>query len=223
MGINPNNYPTGFNLPAQFPNDFKVFFKTFAEMIDLGIDSNKAFTYYRGMLSFCLEDNQLYIWEPKNARKAQSEGVMPIGFTYPSNTPNAFGIEYANIEYNFFSYRYNVTGYVNFLYGTLKQNGTQPPVLSVKSLDIPLDLQIALTYEGVGEFQITHPLFTQPNDLHIEMPAVSNNSEKLEFVKTSIAEDGTIRISTVDDANVLQNDILFDHPISIYYFGSNVV
>ena len=221
--MQPNNYPTGFFLPSQFPLDFKLYFKTLAEMLDLGLNNNLAFTYYWGMIVYCKEDNQLYIWEPVNARKAQSKGLLENGFTYPPGSPNSNGITYENVTFNFFHYRYSITGYINYLYGSISQEGTDNPVLVIKSTDLPNDENLNLFYDSQGNFRITHPLFSDPMKLHVEIPAISNILDDIYFVKTSIAGDGDIRISTVDIDNNVVNSVLTEHPISIYYFGSNIV
>ena len=94
-----NDIPTGLRVPSQIPLDIKEYFATLADMLDLGTNNNKAFTYYKGFRAYCVENDNIYIW--KEAIPELGPGLLPSNFTYPNGT-ECFGVYYSNKEYNFF-------------------------------------------------------------------------------------------------------------------------
>ena len=94
-----NDIPTGLRVPSQIPLDIKEYFATLADMLDLGTNDNKAFTYYKGFRAYCVENDNIYIW--KEAIPELGPGLLPSNFTYPNGT-ECFGVDYSNKEYNFF-------------------------------------------------------------------------------------------------------------------------
>lgn len=94
-----NDIPTGLRVPSQIPLDIKEYFATLADMLDLGTNDNKAFTYYKGFRAYCVENDNIYIW--KEAVPELGPGLLPSNFTYPNGT-ECFGVDYSNKEYNFF-------------------------------------------------------------------------------------------------------------------------
>ena len=94
-----NDIPTGLRVPSQIPLDIKEYFATLADMLDLGTNNNKAFTYYKGFRAYCVENDKIYIW--KEAIPELGPGLLPSNFTYPNGT-ECFGVDYSNKEYNFF-------------------------------------------------------------------------------------------------------------------------
>ena len=94
-----NDIPTGLRVPSQIPLDIKEYFATLADMLDLGTNNNKAFTYYKGFRAYCVENDKIYIW--REAVPELGDGLLPNNFTYPNGT-ECFGVDYSNKEYNFF-------------------------------------------------------------------------------------------------------------------------
>lgn len=94
-----NDIPTGLRVPSQIPLDIKEYFATLADMLNLGTNNNKAFTYYKGFRAYCVENDKIYIW--KEVVPELGDGLLPSNFTYPNGT-ECFGVDYSNKEYNFF-------------------------------------------------------------------------------------------------------------------------
>ena len=94
-----NDIPTGLRVPSQIPLDIKEYFATLADIMDLGTNNNKAFTYYKGFRAYCVENDNIYIW--REAVPELGPGLLPSNFTYPNET-ECFGVDYSNKEYNFF-------------------------------------------------------------------------------------------------------------------------
>lgn len=94
-----NDIPTGLNVPSQIPLNIKEYFATLADLLNLGTDNQKAFTYYKGFRAFCVENNNIYIW--KEALPELGAGLLPSNFTYPNGT-QCYGVDYSNKEYNFY-------------------------------------------------------------------------------------------------------------------------
>ena len=57
-----NDIPTGLRVPSQIPLDIKEYFATLADLLNLGTNDQKAFTYYKGFRAFCVENNNIYVW-----------------------------------------------------------------------------------------------------------------------------------------------------------------
>lgn len=90
----------GARVTTQIPLDEKCYFLTLALMTNLGTSNNLAFTYYEGMIVFCLETKIYYIWQEVIT------GVTSINnltFIYPVNS-NIGGIDYSNRSFNFVKY-----------------------------------------------------------------------------------------------------------------------
>ena len=94
-----NDIPTGLRVPSQIPLDVKEYFATLADLINLGADNNKAFTYYKGFRAYCVETDKIYIW--KEVEPELGDGELPIPFTYP-NGVETYGVDYSNKTYNFY-------------------------------------------------------------------------------------------------------------------------
>lgn len=89
---------TGINVPAQFPLNPKGYFKTLAEMRDLGVHNYKAYGYYKGMPVQCAENDTTYIWRESLENE---QGVLDEPFVYPNGVV-ANGIDYSGLAFNFF-------------------------------------------------------------------------------------------------------------------------
>lgn len=85
---------SGLNVATQQPLDIKTYFKTLAELQDLGSSNANAFRYYEGMLVYCLETNSNFRW------KESTSGALLTSFTYPASTISN-GIDYSLRLFNF--------------------------------------------------------------------------------------------------------------------------
>lgn len=94
-----NDIPTGLRVPAQIPLDAKVFKLSQADLADLGLNNNLAFTYYKGMIAYCSEEQTRWEWREPNSE--QEVGLLPTHYTYPDNLV-VFGADYSTKQYNFF-------------------------------------------------------------------------------------------------------------------------
>lgn len=93
-----NNIPTGLLVPAQVPLDAKLYIADEASLMNLGIASNLAYTYYEGMIVYCVAEKRRYEWREGAVGEV---GLLPTGFTYPSPLV-VNGIDYSNRTFNFF-------------------------------------------------------------------------------------------------------------------------
>lgn len=97
---NAGDIPQSLRLPQMAPLDDKNQVKTLSELIDLGEQNKKAFTYYRGMIVFCHEDKKRYEWTDQLENE---EGLLPVNFKYPRGSVHD-DINYSNLEFNFIEY-----------------------------------------------------------------------------------------------------------------------
>lgn len=93
-----NNIPVGLLVPAQVPLDAKLYVNNEASLLNLGTANNLAFTYYEGMIVYCVAEKRRYEWREGTVGEV---GLLSTGFTYP--TPLVVnGITYSNRTFNFF-------------------------------------------------------------------------------------------------------------------------
>tara|TARA_A100000172_G_C3044260_1_gene111865 strand:- start:50807 stop:52510 length:1704 start_codon:yes stop_codon:yes gene_type:complete len=97
-----------------FPLDAKSLFETLDEMKDLGEANSKAFTYYEGMISYCVETNETYRWEEVTFG---SNGLITPSFVYPPNTI-VKGKDYSERIFNFVLDSSQSSGIVKSLFYT---------------------------------------------------------------------------------------------------------
>lgn len=93
-----NNIPTGLLVPAQVPLDAKLYIADEASLMNLGIANNLAYTYYAGMIVYCVAEKRRYEWREGAIGEV---GLLPVGFTYPSPLV-VNGFDYSNKTFNFF-------------------------------------------------------------------------------------------------------------------------
>jgi hypothetical protein len=140
-----NNIPTKLRLPAQLPLDAKTTVATLSELETLGTNDNLAFTYYKGMLVYCTENDKFYQWRP--VEEGDTGGTLASDFTYPNGIISEDGIDYSNAIYNFFEKVYltpeNVESFVN-LYNVgngskIYKEGTRFDLKTISSPNIIID------------------------------------------------------------------------------------
>lgn len=94
-----NDIPAGLRVPAQIPLDGKVYFASQSNLADLGPSNNLAFTYFKGMIAYCAQEQTRWEWREPNY--PGEVGLLSSAFVYPSNL-TIFGIDYSGKSYNFF-------------------------------------------------------------------------------------------------------------------------
>lgn len=93
-----NDIPTGLRVPAPAPLDSKLYVLTYSSLESLGASNNLAYSYYKGMVVYCVETDKYYKWRPKEGSEV---GTLAEDFTYP-NPFISNGITYSGQVYNFF-------------------------------------------------------------------------------------------------------------------------
>lgn len=93
-----NNIPTGLLVPAQVPLDAKLYVANEASLLNLGVSNNLAYTYYEGMIVYCVAEQKRYEWREGAIGEI---GLLPVGFTYPSPLV-VNGVDYSNRTFNFY-------------------------------------------------------------------------------------------------------------------------
>ena len=103
---------TSLSTNSQIPLDSKTYFKTLADLSDLGASDNRAFKYYENMIVQCIENDKEYIWREWNS--LNEPGLLPQAFEYPPNSI-VDGIDYSNRFFNFFEYQLFTDSQINRL------------------------------------------------------------------------------------------------------------
>lgn len=99
MSNSVNDIPAGLRVPAQIPLDAKVYKLSQADLSNLGPSNNLAYTYFKGMIAYCAQEQTRWEWrEPKFVGEV---GLLSSNFVYPDNL-SIFGIDYSLKTYNFF-------------------------------------------------------------------------------------------------------------------------
>lgn len=95
--MSANSIPTSLIVPAQLPLDSKVHVASETVLSNLGVNNNLAFTYYEGMLAYCVLQKTRWEW-----REVNGSGTKLLGtdFTYPNNLVVG-GVTYSNKIFNF--------------------------------------------------------------------------------------------------------------------------
>lgn len=96
-----SNIPTGLKINSQIPLDVKGYALNEATLAYLGVDDNLAFTYHEGLRVVCIEERKVYEWREVGVGE-ENTGLVAVDFTYPSDLPEVYGIDYSNRTFNFF-------------------------------------------------------------------------------------------------------------------------
>ena len=95
---NMNDQPVGIRVVSQIPLDGKLYFLSESSLSNLGINNNLAYTYYSGMLAYCVEEGTRWEWREVGIGEV---GLIPVNFTYPIGVI-VHGVDYSAKVYNFF-------------------------------------------------------------------------------------------------------------------------
>lgn len=99
MSQDYNNLPKGNRVQTQIPLDVKEYSLNESTLSYLGLNDNLAFTYNKGLVVYCIEENTRWEWNEVEIGEENS-GLLPLDFTYPDNHI-VFNIDYSNKKYNF--------------------------------------------------------------------------------------------------------------------------
>lgn len=143
-----NNIPVGLNITTQIPLDVKTISLTESNLASLGIDNNKAFTYYDGLKVYCLDTRKTYEWRERKV--GDTNGLITLDFTYPANTV-AFGITYSNKIFNFFEVPFVLSSDIKEI---VSPNNT------VNITETPTQIQLTVTPSNGSETKIINGLQT---------------------------------------------------------------
>jgi len=86
-------------LQSQYPLDIKVWATNVLELIDLGVNNEKTFSYYSGMFAYDMGTNNIYRWVQWDSSNV-IQGLIPGGYTYPSCHKNDL-YDYSDKTFNF--------------------------------------------------------------------------------------------------------------------------
>lgn len=99
MSNEANNIANGLEVSTQLPLDGKTYFKTLADVKNLGAGNVNAYKYYEGMPAYCVANSTSYRWREKVGAEV---GLIVADFVYPAGaTVNA--INYGGRSFNFFA------------------------------------------------------------------------------------------------------------------------
>lgn len=107
--MNYTDVPNARFLSAQSPLDSKNHVNTLAELKDLGENAFKAYTYYKGMLIYCHENNTRYEWTDDLTDKKK---LLTKDFIYP-NGINYNEFIYSNKRFNFIPFKTSSNIYIS--------------------------------------------------------------------------------------------------------------
>ena len=144
-----NNIIGGLNIPTQIPLDVKTVSLTESALSSLGIDNNKAFTYYDGLKVYCLDTRKTYEWREVETGE-ENTGLVTLDFTYPNNTIT-FGVNYSNKTFNFFEIQ-------SVLPSDIKD--IVSPNNSVNIVETPTQIQLTVIPSNGSETKIVNGLQT---------------------------------------------------------------
>lgn len=91
----------GLYVNSQIPLSVKEYFPDEASMLNLGQDNHKAYSYFKGMIVYCVEERKRYEWR-EVLEDEPVAGMLEDGFTYPNGLSPVFGVDYSGKTYNFF-------------------------------------------------------------------------------------------------------------------------
>jgi hypothetical protein len=96
--MSANNIPAGLKVPTQTPLDAKVHVASQAVLSNLGTSNNLAFTYYEGMIVYCVAEKTRWEWREVGGTGTK---LLVTDFTYPNNLV-VDGVTYSNRIFNFY-------------------------------------------------------------------------------------------------------------------------
>lgn len=95
-----NNIITSLLVTGQIPLDAKSVVANSSILTDLGINNYKAYTYYDGLIVYCIEERVRYEWR-EVSNLIGTPTLLTNNFTYPDNII-VNNIDYSNKQYNFY-------------------------------------------------------------------------------------------------------------------------
>ena len=96
--MSANNIPAGLKVPTQTPLDAKLHVASQAVLSNLGSNNNLAYTYYEGMIVYCVAQKTRWEWREVGGTGTK---LLVTDFTYPNNLV-VDGVTYSNRIFNFY-------------------------------------------------------------------------------------------------------------------------
>lgn len=96
--MSANNIPAGLKVPTQTPLDAKLHVASQAVLSNLGTNNNLAYTYYEGMVVYCVAERTRWEWREVGGTGTK---LLITDFTYPNNLV-VDGVTYSNKVFNFY-------------------------------------------------------------------------------------------------------------------------
>lgn len=214
MSLVSEDIAKSLNVALQQPLDSKTFFKTISEVKDLGVNSNKAFTYYEGMEIYVLETNTKYIW--KEIQFGET-GIMGQSYAYPPNTIQN-GINYSGRYFNFVEVSggglQSLTGLLYFepiVNIEVKEEEVPEQAMYFGTLDMGAGVVDAALIKNTFVSQSNFEILDNENvGTEIKMFNISNSQYLGHFTISNITFDGYRVLNVIEKGNW---DVLADYDI----------
>ena len=103
---NFTNIPSGYKLTTQVPLDVKQHCQNETLLQDLGLNDNLVFTYYKGLIIYCIDEGTRWEWNEVPIG-LENTGLLTTDYTYPSQLNPIFGVDYSDKKYNFFEIKFD--------------------------------------------------------------------------------------------------------------------
>lgn len=108
--VNYSDINAGIRTVSQIALEWDSSVKNEAVLAYLGVNNELAYTYQKGKLFYCADEQSR--WEWRSPLTEDEQGLMPEHFVYPAGLEDVNEINYSEQAYNFFPY--NVSNTVNF-------------------------------------------------------------------------------------------------------------
>ncbi len=217
-----NNIPLGLNITTQIPLDVKTVSLTESALSSLGIDNNKAFTYYDGLKVYCLDTRKTYEWREVQSGEVNTGLLITGDFTYPNNTV-AFGITYSNKIFNFFEIPSVLPSDIKDI---VSPNNTVNITETSTQIQLTVD-QVNITGSGA-----TTVIESTPNNFIVSSTDTNTITTLQDGVTTDVIGNGTTTPYSVEVLNLQKTIDTFPHTLTsaddkytifVNNNGSNVV
>lgn len=175
-----NNILNGLFIPGQIPLDAKGVVPNTSYLLDLGINTEKPYYYYEGLVIYCVEERLYYEW--REVTNTSTDLLLPESFTYPNNIVSN-GITYSNRVFNFH---------------------LKPQTLAIASIGTNTPV-----YKGYNIIELQHEFYSLISQKSLELTIINQNSIRLEILENIIKHGGGLSIYKEFD-NQEKKHILYD-------------
>lgn len=182
------NIPLGMRVQSQIPLDVKTYKQSENELKNLGPNNNLAFTYMKGLIVYCIQEETRYEWKEMTP---DDIGLLDNNFIYPDNIVT-FGIDYSNKEYNFVKVEKSIlidqNNFVRLILlnvDTLPLDFTKTDIISAV-LALPIEQRTITETDSLINIAVGYPAEEDLPLLALELYELINHGKG---VITSILED----------------------------------